>query len=140
MKSHRRLITFSLLATLSVFTSSCDRKACKNLNPVFDQYPPESQEYKKELAKQMQHEGAENLSYWYNKSQEINGQEYLELFIQNDYVCAKGIIQVKDKTKRRGLQNNKGYSGAQLKGVAIKTEENAEGINFVLENIEKIID
>lgn len=140
MKLNTSLFLISFLLSLSIFTNSCDRKECKNNNPVFDQYKPESQEYKKELAKQMQQDGTENLTYWYNKSHEINGQEYLELFIQNDYVCAKGIIQVKDKAKRRGLESDKGYSGAELRGVSIKTEDSPNGINFVLENIESIID
>ena len=34
---------------------SCDRPVCKYTNPIFDDYQPNSKEYKQELIKQIAH-------------------------------------------------------------------------------------
>lgn len=89
------------------------------------------------MAKQMKAVGLENLSYWFDKSQEESGKEFYELYIQGDGLCAKIIVQ--NKSCRKGLGEG-GYHGSELKGVTIKTEQDSTGTNFVLENIDRIID
>jgi len=107
------------------------------MNPIFDQFTPESREYKNELAKQMRIDGAENFRYWFDQSRESNEKELYELYIQGDGLCAKIIVENKSNRKRLGAG---GYRGAKLIGVTIRTEQDITGTNFILENIEKIID
>jgi len=132
-----KTLNFFLLLLIIVFANSCDRPQCKNTNPLFDQFTPATREYKDELAKQMKVVGLENLKYWFDKSQESSEKELYELYIQGDGLCAKIIVENKSNRKKLG---NGGYRGAELKGVTIKIEEDSTGTNFILENIDRIID
>ena len=132
-----KTLNFFLLLLIIILTDSCDRPQCKNANPIFDEFTPDAREYKNELAKQMKAVGLENLKYWFDKSQEENDKETCELYIQGDGICAKIIVENKSNRKKLG---NGGYRGVELKGVIIKSEQDSIGTNFVLENIDKIID
>ena len=125
------------LLLVFVLTISCDRPECKNSNPIFDQFTPDRNEYKRELAKQMKTIGEENLQYWFDKSQNVNNTEFYELYIQGDGLCAKIVVENKSNRTRLG---NGGYRGAELKGIAIKTNQDSTETSFVLEKIERILD
>lgn len=135
-----KTLNFFVLLLIIVFAYSCDRPECKNANPIFNQFAPDTREYKSELAKQMQTIGAANLRFWFDKKIERGGKEFIEIYIQGDGLCAKGELLVVDKSKLKELRNNGGYRGAELRGVEIKTVLDSTGTNFVLENIDSIID
>ena len=130
-------LNFFFLLLIVVFANSCNRPQCKNTNPIFNDFTPATKEYQNELAKQMKVVGLENLKYWFDKSPEGNEKEFYELYIQGGNLCAKIIVENKSNRKRLG---NGGYRGAELKGVTIKTQQDSSGTNFILENIDRIID
>jgi hypothetical protein len=124
---------------------SCDRPECKNTNPVFEKFKPESQEYRKELARQIQIIGAGNLRYWVSSLIKKDGEDFLELYIQGDGLCAKlfgrnNSSRFKWVNKDRDYRGGYGWRGAKLIGVEIKTQEDSTGTDFIIENIERIID
>ncbi len=132
-----KFVNLFLLLLIFVSLNSCDRPQCKNTNPIFDQYNPATKEYKAELAKQIKIAGLQNLRYWFDKSLKENEKELYELYLQGESLCAKIIVENKSNRKHLG---NGGYSGAELKGVKINIAQDSTGTNFILENIDKIID
>ena len=65
---------------------SCDRPACKNTNPIFDDYKPVSREYKLELMKQLSIVDQSKLRYWLKDYTEI--MKYNCIFIFKVKNCA----------------------------------------------------
>ena len=121
---------------------SCDRSKCKNTNPIFDSNSLESNVYKKELIKEIDRIGKENLTYWLSDYSEQNGQEYIIVHIQGKELCAKGLIHVTDWKKMKGIKNTKGkgYRGAQLKNFDFNIIFEGKSIAFEFKSLEKIID
>ena len=134
----------SILALLILCLShvSCDRPKCKNQNPIFDSYSIDSKEYKNELAKEITRIETPNLRYWLNSYLEENGKEYIVVYIQNDELCAKGILEVKEWTKIEGIKKRKGvsYRGAELLGLEFEIYQTDSTTNFIYKNLERIID
>lgn len=137
MKKIERIFILILLS-LSI---ACNRQNCKNTNPIFEKFSPESSEYKLELDKQIGVIGFENLEYWFDKYLKRNNKEYIEINVQNDSLCAKAILEVKDWSKIEGLRKeNNGYSGAKLKGLRMRIERVGNKVDFIYEDIDKIED
>jgi len=137
MKIIERITVLILL----IICISCDRPNCKNTNLVFDKYSPESSEYKLELSKQIQVIGFENLDYWFDKYLKRNNKEFIEINVQNDSVCAKAIVEVKDWSKIEGLRKEiNGYSGAKLNGLRMRIERVGNKVDFIYEDIDHIED
>src|SRR5688572_23314777 len=79
----------------STFMVSCGDPECKNINPVFDQYSPESKEYKNELVRQLKRIDQSTLSYVLDQYQEHDSVQYLHVLFHGESLCAKGIVVVK---------------------------------------------
>lgn len=136
-----KIIERITVLTLLIIFISCDRPNCKNTNPVFDKFVPESNEYKQELSKQIGVIGFENLDYWFDRYLKINSKEYIEVYVQNDSICAKAIVEVRDWSKIEGLRKeNNGYSGVKLKGLRMRIEHVGNEVDFIYEGIDKIED
>lgn len=84
------------LFCLALLLSACDRPVCKNINPVFDKYSPDSDEYKSELIKQLEVVDKTKLTYWFSQYVESAGKELLFFHIQGDGINWKSC------DKRRG--------------------------------------
>lgn len=137
MKTIQNLFVLIVL----ILSISCDRPNCKNSNPIFEKFPPESDEYKSELADKIGLIGIENLDYWFDKYHMTNNKEFIEVFVQNDSLCAKAILEVNDWSKIKGLrQVNNGYSGAKLNGLTMRIEKVGIQTRFILENLKSIDD
>jgi len=137
MKNIERIFSLILLC-LSI---GCNRPNCKNTNTVFEKFSPESSEYKLELNKQIGVIGFENLNYWFDRYLKRNNKEYIEIYVQNDSVCAKAILEVKDWSKLKGLRKEvNGFSGAKLIGLKMRTERVGDKVDFIYEDIDKIED
>ncbi|WP_139316569.1 hypothetical protein [Algoriphagus marinus] len=134
---HTKTLGFFLLFLIFGFTSSCDRPQCENTNPIFDQFAPDTRDYKEELARQMNAIGLDNLEYWFDQSQAISDKEFYEMYIQGKGLCAKIIVE--NKSNRKNLGDGS-YRGVALEGVIIQTEQNSSETNFILEKIESIVD
>jgi hypothetical protein len=133
----------SLLALCGiVHIYSCNMPACKNTDPVFDQFSPGSREYNTELAQQMRKQGAGGLRYWFDRYTERHGKQYITVVIQGDSLCARGEILVLNKAGLEHMIEMKGksYSGAELRGLRIRVEQDSGKPVFVYHGLEKIID
>jgi len=125
--------------SVSIFIVSCDRPECKNINPVFDKYSPETREYKNELVKHLKRIDNSKLSYWLDKYQEDDSLQYLHVFIQGDGLCAKGVVTVNkwdDKLEGIHKAKGKGYSGAELTNLKI----DSTNTELIYQSIDAIVD
>jgi hypothetical protein len=121
---------------------SCDRPDCKNTNPLFDNYSPNSREYKTELIKQLKNIDKLKLSYWFKEYVESNGQELLLFNIQGDGLCAIIVLTVQQWDKLEELRQKKGVSfrGAEFKNLKFDIQQDSTNVNFILRYFDRIID
>ena len=121
---------------------SCNKPDCRNTNDIFDRFTPDREEYKKELASEMQRIGIHNLRYWIDKPVSVDGKQFMQVYIQGQGLCAKAQLFVADNGKQPGLGNYGagGYRGAELKEVDIRINKDVTGTNFILQQVGKIID
>jgi hypothetical protein len=121
---------------------SCDRHDCKNTNPLFDNYSPESREYKTELVKQLKKTNKLKLSFWFNEYVESNGKEMLFFNIQGDGLCAVIVLNVDQWNKLEELRQKKGVSfrGAEFKNLEFDIQQDSTNVNFIFSDFDKIID
>ena len=131
-----------VISLVIITTGACDRPNCENKNPIFDKYAINSEEYKAELLSQIEKYGQKNLTYWFDSYLVENGKEYITVKIQNDSLCAKGMIQVNDWNKIEGIKRTKGkgYVGAKLKGLTFNVENDSNRIELVYKDITRIVD
>ena len=141
IKKLPKLFYVCFLSAMLVFESSCGRPGCTNTNTTFEKFMPGTNEYKSELAKQIQSIGSGNLSYWFDNYLMKDGKEFILVDIQGDALCAKGEIQVFDWNKIGGLRNEKnGYRGSELKGLKIDTRQDSSGTSLIFQDIAGIVD
>ena len=135
-------ISFLTLSIFAFILISCYRPECKNTNPIFDNNSFESHTYKTELIKEIDRIGKENLTYWLSDYSEQNGQEYIDIHIQGEELCAKGLIHVTEWKNMKGIRSAKseGYRGAQLKDFDFDFITKNESIIFEFKSLSKIID
>ncbi|MBU0488576.1 MAG: hypothetical protein KKA07_06740 [Bacteroidetes bacterium] len=132
------IITFAICCGLALFTS-CDRPECTNTNPVFDNFSPESKEYKDELVRQLKIIDKDDLRCFFDKYLEDDSLRYLQVLIQSADLCAMAVITVRNSDEQiKGIIEAKGqgYSGAEfikLEFVALqdllRTEFRYMGVN-----------
>ncbi len=140
MKRQIRLFIF-LTVLVAVFIA-CDRPECKNTNPIFDNYSPESNEYKTELAKQLDRIDNSKLTYWFNEYVETNGQEILFFNIQGDGLCAIIVLNVEQWGKLEELRQKKGetYRGAEFVRLKFDIQQDSTTVRFIYRDFVNIID
>ena len=131
-----------VLLTLAALFSGCDRPVCKNTNPLFDKFSPESQEYKAELLKQLEIDDKAELSYWFNQYVQSNGQEQLYFNVQGDGLCAMIVLNVEEWDKLEEVRQKKGMSfrGAKFTNLTFDIKQDSAKIEFVYRDFDKIID
>jgi len=107
------------LIALAAFFIACDRPDCKNTNPLFDRYSPDSREYKAELLRQLEIVDKAKLTYWFNQYIESDGQEQLFFNVQGDGLCAIIVINVKEWGKLKELRQKQGagFRGAEFRNL-----------------------
>ncbi len=71
-----RKYIFAILGS-AVLLFSCDKPTCENENAVFNQFTPESSEYKNELMKQLALQKEGDLSYWFDSYHTKDNKEYI---------------------------------------------------------------
>ena len=72
------------IVLLVICINSCDRKSCETDNPIFLNHSINDQDYKIELAKQIESIGQQNLRYWLHDYVNQDESEYLQFYVQND--------------------------------------------------------
>ena len=141
----RKISSVITCILFSVFYS-CDRPEYVCRNPVFNEFPPEAREYKAELVKQLQINGAGNISYWAGKYMGKEGKAYMTVCMQGGGLCDKGILDISDTTgggiklKSYRRVKGRGYSGAGLSGLKYRIDSTNGSYNFVFEAVDGIID
>jgi len=133
-------LSIFLVIIISVMIS-CNRPECVNSNPIFDQFEPLSDKYKKELILQIEKIGRSKISYYISSIKEVNDKDYLVLYVQGNDLCALGYFEVRDKNKLEDVFRTKGlgYKGARVKGFEFSIQED-EKIDLVYKNLASIVD
>ena len=136
--------TFILtISGLLFLVASCDRRECKNTNPIFDKFSPDTKEYKEELVKQLAKVDKSKLTYWMDTYQEGDSSQYIHAHIQGDGLCAKVVLIINDSEKGiEGLLKNKGmgYGGAELKDLKFNIKQDSTSTELVFQEISGIAD
>jgi len=133
---------FLPLFCLAILLFSCDRPVCKNTNPVFDKYSPDSEEYKSELVKQLGIVDKTKLSYWFSEYVESAGKELLYFRIQGDGLCAKIVLNVDQWNKLDELRQKKGetFRGAEFVNLKFEIVQDSLKTEFKYKDFDRIID
>jgi hypothetical protein len=128
-----------LFFLISIAVISCDRSNCKNTNPIFDKYSPESEEYKTELVNYVDQD---KLTYWLESYKSENNKEYISVHIQGESLCAVGVIRVVDWRGIEGIKRTKGkgYRGAELVGLKFIAVKDSSTTELVYTGIDYIFD
>ncbi|MBS2101020.1 hypothetical protein [Carboxylicivirga linearis] len=136
------IVNVTSVGILALMLASCDRPNCENKNPIFDKYDVGSERYKTELVAQIKHYGQKNLKYWFDSYIKENGNEYIIINIQNDSLCAKGKVLVRNWNKLEGIKQTqgKGYRGAELKGLVLDIEKDTNGVELIYSDVKRILD
>lgn len=131
-----------VLFCFAVVTFACGRPECKNDNPVFEQYSPQSQVYKAELLKQFQTVDKSDLTYWFSEYVESEGEALLYFNVQGKNLCAKIVLNVENWNKLDLLRQKKGISfrGAEFRNLTYETRHDSLGIRFIYRDVDRIID
>ena len=127
---------------LAVLLINCDRPSCKNTNLIFENYPPDSKEYKEELAKQLAMVDKSKLTYWMDSYQEGNHSQYIIAHIQGDGLCAKIYLTIESDKGIEELLKNKGigYRGAELTDVKFEVIQDSTSTEFIFQKAGGITD
>ena len=128
---------------LLIFATSCNRTMCKNTNPNFDNYSPDTKEYKDELVKQLATVDKSKLTYWMDTYKEDNNSQTILAHIQGDGLCAKILLVVNESDKGiEGIIKNKGmgYGGAELEDLKFDIKQDRTSTEFVFQEISGIVD
>ena len=132
-----------MMSSIIFMLLSCDRPKCNNSNVVFDENEPQSEIYKKELAKQINILGSENLRYWLKSYEKEDFVEYMLIYVQNDSLCAIMQLNVHKWDKKiKHIQERKGVGrrGAELDGLKFTTINRNDSVSFVYKYLTRIID
>jgi hypothetical protein len=114
---------------------------CRNSNPIFDRFSPDTKEYKTELAKEFGNRENKDLSFWYNRYLKKGEAEYIQVSVQGENLCAIAEIQVTDWSKISGMRREiSGYRGAELEGLDFEIIQDSAGINFPFRDVQSVVD
>ncbi|WP_289056185.1 hypothetical protein [Carboxylicivirga marina] len=137
-----KTINIIALCILIVGIISCDRPQCTNENPIFEKNQPNSKIYKDELVKQLKTIDQSKLTYWLQKYEEKNGQEYLYFHIQGDGLCAKIVLTMNQWNKLENVRAMKGvsYRGAEFTNLNFDIRQDTIATDFIYKSFDSIID
>lgn len=113
-----------------------------NKEPVFNDFKPESKEYKDKLAEIIR-SNPSNLTYIFESYVNKNGQDYLKVKVNGNDISATALVLVKERRKEvTGIIEKKGmaYGGAELYGLKLNVLDNPSGAEFIYKKLSFIID
>ena len=139
MKKHILL----LIVFAGLINFSCNNSTCKNTNPIFDQYPPESKEYLFELAKLLKTSDPSKINFSFERYAENNRKPQIYISVKSDAICAILILNI-EKSKK-GIENylihkGKSYQSAEIKDLKYSISQDGDHIKFIFQEIGEIID
>lgn len=132
------------LGTIGYWAIKYPDPNCKNTNIIFNEYTPETFEYKTELTRLLKKTNTLETDYWFGRYIDSN---HISIFIQNDSICAIGYITIsKEKLKDDGgflthlmEVEGKSYNGP-LTGVEFEFSNDEDNPDIFLSAVEDIID
>ena len=127
---------------LAIIIFACKRPICNNTNPIFDKYKPNTEEYKAELAKQLELVDKSKLNYWFWGYVDSSGQELLYFKITGDELCAIIVLNVDKWNGLEELRQKKGvtFRGAEFRNLKFDIEQDSLQTEFIYRNYLTIID
>lgn len=131
-----------LFTVLLAGLASCDRPQCENQNPIFDSYTPNSSTYKLELAEQLKTIDQSKLTYWLQKYEQQDDQEYLFFHVQGEGLCAILVLTMIhwDQLERIREKQGVGSRGAEFVQLSYDIQQDGDGTTFYYQSYERIID
>jgi len=134
-------LTLPLVFFFVCFTS-CDRPACKNTNPIFDEYQPTSKEYKLELIKQLSIIDKSKLRYWLKDYTESENEVQFHFWIQSKELCAVIVLDIEQWGKLEQLREKKGKGRFNAEFTNLQFEIRQDSLNpkFVFKDFSRIRD
>lgn len=137
-KSFKKLV----LVSFFVIAFSCNETEIKP-NQVFENYLPETKEYKDELAKQLDTIDKSKLTYYFDSYEKIDGKDYLHVTIEGKNLKANTLLLVKNWDI--ALQpikefKGKGYGGAELVNLKFDIQQTPENTEFIYAGAEELLD
>lgn len=126
---------------LMYILQSCDQPECNNTNPVFSKYQPNDIMYKNEIIEKIM--GTEGFRYTINGYEEKGDEQYLNIAIQGDSICAEvSLLLLKTDSIIDPLIKTKGmgYHHAEIKGLQFIAMRNCTSTAFVYRGADKIVD
>ena len=136
----RTKILISFLFCLKLI--SCSYIPVVNKEPIFNNYKPESKEYRNKLAGIIR-SNSNDLTYVFERYIQKNGSDYLEIKVYGDEIAAAAMVLVEQKRNGvNGIIEKKGvsYSGAELYGLELDIIDTPNGATFVFNDLDFIID
>jgi hypothetical protein len=120
---------------------SCQRPECVNTNEVLAQNYYDTEAYKKELS-QLIRNSPSQVDYWLDMYVKKGSNEFLDVHVQSDAICAEAHILVTDWTKLQAIKETGGlgYHGARLEGLQFDIVQDSLHTQFIYKDIESIID
>lgn len=137
-----KINSFLALCTLLVSSSSCYHQECKNVNPIFDNYAPDSKIYMDELAFRLKEIDNSELSYWFEKYEEEEGNDHLFFLVQGKNLCAIMKLTVNEWDNFENLRRTKGksYQGAKFLNLKYSILQDSLITDFVYISHDRIVD
>jgi len=122
------------------FLAACDARISKNNEPVFNNFKPESKEYRSRLAQFIMNE-QEELTYVFKK---YIDDDTIEIIVSGNSFVADCTVKVYDWKGIEGIKKAKGggYSYAELDGLQLEVQGlgSSKGETFVYKDINYIND
>jgi hypothetical protein len=123
--------------------ASCAKPECKNSDPIFDKYLPDSKAYNDELLRRMRSVDESRLSYWVDGYSESAKTKSLRVKVRGKNLCALMILQITASQKGiEGIVKNRGggYSDAELTGLEYGIALDGDTPKFIFRKAGRIID
>ena len=115
---------------------------CENKNTIIQEYTYESKEYQLELIRLLKESDFDKTRFWFG---EYIDPTHVTIRIQNENICAKGLITVLELGNESGfmshLMSAKGKSyGGDLLGVKLDFDTDVLNPEIILISVDSIVD
>lgn len=120
------------------FLIACDAHISENKEPVFNNFKPESKEYRNKLAEKLVN-SKEELVYVFQNYIDDNT---IEIIVSGESFAANCFVKVNDWKNMQGIRQAKGggYRHAELMDFKVHIIPNPKGAIFVFKDLGRIID
>lgn len=132
-----RIKLYFLISVCCVLTA-CDANIAVNKEPVFNNYKPESKEYRNKLAQKIINSQKE-LTYVFEK---YIDDSTIEIIVSGHAFPVNCTVKVKNWKGIEGIKEAKGggYGGAELYGLKLEVVDNPSEALFLYKELDFIID